>query len=326
MHTSDIVELGNKILNDDVITYNEALKLTEVSWTDVPLLAAYAHKIKVHYLGNNVDLCGVVNGRSGMCSEDCKFCSQSVYHQTNTPVYPLLSTNEIVELAKKAEADGAKRVSLVTSGKGMEKDSDFPKILSALQAIISETSLQVCANLGTISLEQAKQLASIGIKRYAHNLETSERFYPSVCTTHSYAERIATVNAAREAGLELCTGGIIGLGESWQDRIDMAFALRQLKVESVPINILNPLPGTELANVRPPKPLDILKTFAIFRFILPNVIIRPAGGREINLRDFQGSVMLSGANGLIVGNYLTFSGRDARADKQMITDAGLKSY
>lgn len=323
METPELIALGEHILTGHVITYDEAKQLTDISDADILLLTAYANKIRQHYAGNKVDLCGILNARSGMCSEDCKFCAQSVYHQTASPVYPLQSVTTLVELAKQAQAAGAKRISIVTSGKGMENDPDFEDIVAILQAIIAETDLHVCANLGTLSLSQAKQLAAIGIKRYAHNLETSERFYPEVCTTHPYAERVNTIAAARAAGLELCTGGIIGLGESWQDRLDMAFALRELGAESVPINILNPLPGTALEHLHPPQPLEILKTFALFRFILPSAVIRPAGGRELNLRDFQGSVMLAGANGLIVGNYLTFSGRDTAADLKMVTDAGL---
>ena len=323
MQLSELVALGERILAGHVITYTEAEQLTEIADTDIVLLMAYANKIRQHYCGSKVDLCGILNARSGMCSEDCKFCSQSVYHQTTSPVYPLQSAATLVSMAKQAQAGGAKRISIVTSGKGMENDPDFSDILVILKAIITETGLQVCANLGTLSFSQAKQLAAIGIKRYAHNIETSERFYPEVCTTHPYSERMNTIAAVRAAGLELCTGGIIGLGEGWQDRLAMAFALRELRAESVPVNILNPLPGTALEHLCPPPPLEILKTFALFRFILPSAVIRPAGGRELNLRDFQGSVMLSGANGLIVGNYLTFSGRDTAADLRMVTDAGL---
>jgi biotin synthase len=323
MQLSELVFLGERILAGHVITYTEAEQLTKVADADIVLLMAYANKIRQHYCGSKVDLCGILNARSGMCSEDCKFCSQSVYHQTASPVYPLQSAAALVSMAKQAQAGGARRISIVTSGKGMENDPDFADILVILKAIIIETGLQVCANLGTLSFSQAKQLAAIGIKRYAHNIETSERFYPEVCSTHPYSERMNTIAAARAAGLELCTGGIIGLGEGWQDRLAMAFALRELGVESVPVNILNPLPGTALEHLCPPPPLEILKTFALFRFILPSAVIRPAGGRELNLRDFQGSVMLSGANGLIVGNYLTFSGRDTAADLRMVTDAGL---
>jgi len=323
MNYREIFTFGESILQGHKINYEEALQLTTVINEDIPLLSAFANKIRIQFAGQGVDMCGIVNARSGMCSEDCKFCAQSVYHNTTAPIYELLNIEQIITAAKKAEQQGARRISIVTSGKGMENDADFEKIIDSLKAIMSNTSLKVCANLGTLTLDQAHRLATIGIKRYAHNLETSKNFYPSVCTTHSYEERVTTIKAVKAAGMELCTGGIIGMGESWQDRIDFAFALRELNVASIPINILNPIKGTALDNITPPSPLDIIKTFAIFRFIFPEKIIRPAGGREINLRDMQGHLMLSGANGLIVGNYLTFTGRNTAADFQMVQDAEL---
>ena len=318
-----IIALAEYILQGNQIHYEDALRLTEVAREDIPLLAAFANKIRQQFAGNGVDMCGLVSARSGMCSEDCKFCAQSVYHTTDAPIYDLRSTSEMTVAAQQAEKQGAKRISIVTSGKGMNDDPAFGKIIEGIEHILLETNLKVCANLGTLTLPQAHLLAASGIKRYAHNIETSKKFYPTVCTTHSYEERLATIQAAKTAGMELCTGGIIGMGESWSDRIDFAFALRELDVTSIPINILNPIKGTAFEDIIPPTPLDIIKTFAILRFILPAKIIRPAGGRELNLRDMQGQLMLSGVNGLIIGNYLTFSGRDATADFQMVQDAGL---
>jgi biotin synthase len=205
----------------------------------------------------------------------------------------------------------------------MEHDPDFARIAALIAEVVERSGIGICANLGTISGLQASRLAAAGLKRYAHNLETSQRFYPQICTTHPYEERLSTLLAAKAAGLELCAGGIIGLGETWKDRIDLALTLRELGVGSVPINILNPLPGTALEHQPRLSPLEIIKTFAIFRFILPDKVIRPAGGREVNLRDMQGAVMLAGANGLIIGNYLTFGGRDCGADFTMVNDAGL---
>lgn len=323
MNAKDIIALGEHILEGGSITYQEALQLTAVEKPDIPLLAAYANKIRHRFSGDKVEMCGVINVRSGRCSEDCGFCAQSAFHTTQSPVYGLLPEEDILERARAAQRDGASRVSLVTSGKGMEHDPDFPRILAGIRAIIRQTGLRVCANLGTITSSQAQALADTGIKRYAHNLETSERYYPDVCSTHPYRERLRTVRAAKAAGLELCTGGIIGLGESWQNRIDLAFALREADADSVPLNILNPIKGTALERAVPLPALDIIKTFAAFRFILPGKIIRPAGGREINLRDLQGALMLAGANGLIIGNYLTFSGRPAAHDFTMVYDAGM---
>lgn len=323
MDALKIVALGQQVLSGSAITYAEALALETIADEDVPLLSAYAHKIRHKFAGDRVDMCGIINARSGLCSENCKFCAQSVYHQTDCPTYPLLGSDEIVKRAQAIAIAGAKRTSLVTSGKGMDDDPDFPKVVEALQAILDGTELKVCANLGTLTYQQAQVLFRSGVKRYAHNIETSANFYPNICTTHSYAERISTIKAAKAAGMELCTGGIIGLGESWQDRVAMAFTLHELDVDSVPINILNPIQGTPLANQAPLAALEILKIFAMFRFVLPSKIIRPAGGREINLRDMQGSLMLGGANGLIIGNYLTFTGRNTPADFTMVQDAGL---
>ncbi|MCX7780039.1 MAG: biotin synthase BioB [Negativicutes bacterium] len=322
MRTNEIVDLGERVLAGHLLTYNEAITLASIDDTDIPLLAAYAHKIRAAFAGNGVEMCGIINARSGRCAEDCKFCAQSAYYVTEAPVYPLLDSKEIVEQAKKIKALGATRVSVVTSGKGMERDADFPRILAAIRDVIDATGLAVCANLGTISREQAIELARSGVKRYAHNLETSAQFYPSICSTHSFEDRLETLKAVKDAGLELCSGGIIGLGETWRDRVELAFKLREFNVQSVPVNILNPLKGTALENRFPPKPLETLKTFALFRFILPSTVLRPAGGRELNLRDMQGALMLAGANGLIVGNYLTFTGRDAAQDFVMIKDAG----
>ncbi|SHJ04814.1 biotin synthase BioB [Propionispora hippei] len=318
-----IKDLAEKVLDGATLTGSEALQLTDAEGSDILLLAAYANKIREHYKGPAVDMCGIINARSGTCSEDCKFCAQSAYHQTDAPVYPLLSFDELLKKAQEAQRSGATRISLVTSGRGMEGDPDFERILEIIRGITTVTGLAVCANLGTISGPQARRLAAAGVRRYAHNLETSRQFYSEICTTHSYQDRLATVQAARNAGLELCTGGIIGLGESWEDRISLALTLRELQVASVPINILNPIKGTALEKTAPLPALAIIKAFAMFRFLLPDRIIRPAGGREINLRDMQGLLMLAGANGLIIGNYLTFKGRQAADDFTMIHDAGL---
>jgi biotin synthase len=323
MSISPVVQLGERVLRGSRINRAEALALTAIPLEDIMLAAAYANKIRLRFAGNKVDMCGIINARSGCCPEDCRFCAQSVRHKTDIAAYSLLSIDELLARAKALERIGVKRLSLVTSGKGMQDDPDFDKILAAIQTLQQATSLKVCANLGTITKQQAQSLAAAGVLRYAHNLETSERFYPSICTSHPYSERFATLQAARSAGLECCTGGIIGLGESWEDRVDLALTLRELDAKSIPLNILNPIKGTGMEDITPPMPLESLLTIALFRFILPDKIIRPAGGRELNLRDMQGTALLSGANGLIVGNYLTFSGRDTAMDYRMAQDAAM---
>ncbi len=322
MDFRDVAQLGEAVLAGHRLSHDDALALTRVAAPDIPLLAAYANKIRHTFSGDGVDMCGIISARSGRCSEDCKFCAQSAHYTTSAPVYPLLDSKAIIAAARRAQVEGAKRVSVVTSGKSIGQ-ADFDTILSAIEAVIAATGLQVCANLGTVTEAQCTSLAKAGIDRYAHNLETSRRFYPAICTTHSYEERVRTANTAQAAGLELCSGGIIGMGETWQDRVELAFSLLELSPVSVPINILVPVKGTPLEERLPPTPLEVVKTFAIFRFILPDKIIRPAGGREANLRDMQGFLMLSGANGLIIGNYLTFGGRDAATDFRMVADAGL---
>lgn len=325
MDIQAISDAANKVLAGGRLDRREALTLTAAPAEDVPLLAAWANKIRARFAGEVVDMCGVVNARAGVCPEDCKFCAQSVHHQAGSPVFPLVSPAAAEVAVARLAGEGARRVSIVTSGKGMAGDGDFAGIIAILENLARRSAVDVCANLGTLGRGQAERLRETGVKRYAHNLETSERFYPKVCTTHPYGERLRTLQAAKAAGLGLCAGGIIGLGETWEDRIDLALTLRDLDVDSVPINILNPLPGTALAGQPPLPPLEIIKTFAIFRFLLPTKVIRPAGGRELNLRDLQGAVMLAGANGLIIGNYLTFGGRDSRADFIMVADAGLKA-
>jgi len=323
MDSSKIIRLGELVLEGHILSEQEAISLSDACEDDIPLLGAYANKIRAKFAGKKVDMCGVINARSGLCTEDCKFCSQSVYHQTNAQPFSLISSQEALDSITLLTKAGAERASLVTSGKGMENDPDFEHIVTLINLVATQSEINICANLGTISYSQAVFLAQSGIKRYAHNLETSQTFYPQICTTHPYRERFDTLLAAKKAGLELCSGGIIGLGESWHDRISLALTLRSLDVDSIPINILNPIPGTSLENQAPLSPLEILKTFAVFRFILPGKVIRPAGGREVNLRDMQGAVMLAGANGLIVGNYLTFGGRDIAKDFTMVHDAGL---
>jgi len=322
--TELIMTLGQKVLDGGHITMEEALTLADIPDGDLPFLMAMADKIRQKFVGDAVDLCAIVNGRSGMCSENCTFCAQSAYHKAEIKVYPLMTEEELVAAAKQAEAGGALRFSIVTSGRGMERDKEFPKIVSALQRILNETNLKVCCSLGTLSPENAKALKEAGVSRYHHNVETSRSYYSSICTTHTYEDRVNTVRNAHQAGLEVCSGGIIGLGETMQQRLEMAFELKEMGVHSVPLNILNPIKGTVLENKAPTPPREILKTFALFRFILPDRGLRTAGGREVNLRDLQSLGLMSGINGMLIGGYLTTSGRNCDMDVKMVEDMGLR--
>ena len=317
-----IMEMGEKVLGGGQLKREEATELATIPDSDLPFLFAMADKIRQHFVGDEVDLCAIVNGRSGMCSEDCTFCAQSAYHQSGVAIYPIMDESKLVEAAKTAEANGALRFAIVTSGRGMEKDAEFPLIIKALKQIQAETSLRVCCSLGTLSAENAKALKAAGVSRYHHNVETSRSHYSAICSTHTYDDRVATVKIAQDAGLEVCSGGIVGLGETMEQRLEMAFELKALNIDSVPMNILNPVKGTVLANQPSLPPRDIIKTFALFRFILPNKGIRTAGGREVNLRDLQALSLLSGVNGMMIGNYLTTNGREATADLTMLHDLG----
>jgi len=321
-YIKSITEIGEQVLKGQQITMEQAVTLSQIPDEELPFLLAMADKIRQRFVGDEVDLCVIVNGRSGKCTEDCSFCAQSMHHKAQISVYPLLSEEELVAAAKQAEASGSHRFSVVTSGRGAQQDKDFAKIVKALSRIQAETKLKVCASLGTLSLENAKALKAAGVIRYHHNVETSRSYYGDICTTHSYDDRVNTIKAAHEAGLEVCSGGILGMGESMEDRLAMAFELRNLQVHSVPLNILNPIQGTKMANQPPLLPKEILRVFAIFRFIMPHMGIRSAGGREVNLRDLQAIGLMSGLSGMMIGGYLTTSGRDSEMDLQMIKDLG----
>ncbi|MDU2066083.1 MAG: biotin synthase BioB [Sporomusaceae bacterium] len=318
-----IFSLGKKVLDGGSLTFEEAMALTEIDPIDVPILLAVANKVREKFTGNAVDTCQIVNARSGGCSEDCKFCAQSGHHEVKLEVYPLMTEDEIVAAAKKAENAGAYRFCIVTAGRGMENDADFAKILGAIRRIGQETKLNRCCSLGTLEEEHVAALKEAGITRYHHNLETSENHFSSICTTHTFEERIATIKKVKAAGLQACSGGIIGLGESWRDRVEMAFTLQELDVDSVPMNVLNPVPGTALDGQAQLPPLEILQTFAIFRMVLPGKILRYAGGKERNLGDLVPLGFLSGINGMLIGDYLTTKGRGASKDIHTVTELGM---
>jgi len=316
-------ELKKKVLAGEDITKEEAMYLVNLDESRTMELLAAANEIKNKFIGKKVDLCSIVNAKSGSCSEDCTFCSQSAHYNTGTVTYPLMVKEDILARAKEMEGSGAEHFGIVTSGRGVVSDEDFENLIEAFRLIREETSLEVCASLGTLDEKRAEKLANVGLKRYNHNLETSESYYAEICTTHTYADRVNTVKFLKERGMEVCSGGIIGLGESFEDRIDLAFTVKELDVDSVPINILNPVKGTPLDSNDPVPPMETLKTAAVFRFILPTKVIKLCGGRETNLRDLQSLSLLSGINGLLIGNYLTTEGRATAEDLQMIKDLGL---
>ena len=319
----EIQKIGDKVLEGGSVSMKEILPLLEAEGPDIIELAAVANRVRVEFNGNEIDLCSLLNAKSGKCSEDCAFCAQSAHYKTESLVYPMMDTNRIVDEAKKAQRKGTGRFCLITSGRELN-DEEFETILRALDRIRQETTLDLDCSLGTLSEERAEALKKVGVTRYNHNLETAETHFPKICTTHSFRDRIKTIEVLKDQGFSICCGGIIGLGESPQQRLELAFSLRKLGIDCIPFNILNPRPGTPLEHSEGIPPIEIIKTISLFRLVLPKGTIKIAGGREANLRDLQSLALLAGANGLIVGNYLTTPGRNAEDDLTMIRDVGFQ--
>lgn len=313
-------ELTHRIMAGGEISFEEASCLArENGINSILALVAAAHRVRQTFLGNRMDLCSVVNAKSGDCPEDCAFCAQSSHYPTDCSSYPLLSADAMVAAAKDSERIGTQRFCIVTSGKKVN-DRELDTITEALSRIRQETQLDLDCSLGCLSPSHLDELKKAGMTRYNHNLETARSHFPSIISTHAYEDRVNTIKLLKEAGIETCCGGIIGLGETAEQRLELAFALRDLDVDCIPLNILNPRPGTPLAIAEPLRPLEVVKTLALFRLILPDKTIKLAGGREANLRDLQSLALLAGVNGLIIGGYLTTQGRSAENDMQMLKD------
>jgi biotin synthase len=300
----------------------EALELF-IEAADHPwMILAAASEIREHFKGKEIILCGITNAKSGKCSEDCKFCAQSSHYKTDVPSYPLKKAKQIVAEAKEAAKNGVEFFGIVASGKRLNAKKEWVEILKAIDGLRG-IGISPCASLGIIDMEKANELKSAGLFRYHHNLETARSFFKNICTTHDYEDDIETIRAAKSAGLSVCAGALIGMGESISHRIELAETLRELNVDSVPLNILNPVKGTPLSHMKALPPMEILMTIAIFRFMLPAKDIKLCGGKEKNLRQLLPLGILSGANSLMTGNYLTTAGRDSSMDHEMILDLGL---
>ena len=282
-------------------------------------LMSRALQAKVRHRGDAFALCSIINAKSGKCSEDCRFCVQSGHYETDAPVYPLQDEAAVLEAAAEAKRIGAGHFSIVTSGRGLV-GKDLERVIALVAKIRDKVGIKVCASLGILSRQDLVRLRDAGLTRYHHNLETSKEFFEQVVTTHTFAERVETIVAAQEAGLEVCAGGIFGLGESEDDRISMAMTLHELKVDSVPLNILIPLPGTPLADVNPLAVVEILRSIALYRLIFPDLPIRLAAGRETALSDFLSSALLAGADGMMIGGYLTQRGRSPEDDHRLVAE------
>ena len=320
-----IENLKNKVFSGKNITPDEAKELMKVSVEnkeDMDKLCKAADEIREKFCGKFFDLCTILNAKSGKCSENCKYCAQSSHFKTNAQVYDLVESAKAVEEALKVQSEGAHRFSLVTSGRGLKKgDKDLEKLVNIYRDLSEKTKVSLCASHGICDEYSLSELKKAGVTTYHHNLETSRNFYPSICTSHTYDDRIETIKKAQKVGLKVCSGGIWGLGESLQDRIDMAFELQGLGILSVPLNILMPIAGTPLENVKPLDPKEILKTIAIYRFILPKAYLRYAGGR-VNLKELQEKGIKSGINSALTGNFLTTTGTTIESDKEMVRRNG----
>jgi biotin synthase len=318
MPLSELKTYGKKMGIDK----NSALSLSQLEGHEILELIAVANSQRIQSRGNRVDLCSIVNAKSGSCPEDCSFCSQSASSRTDMESYPLLSGDKILKAALSAKEQGTKRFCIVTSGRktsGKELDQICHYISE-----IRNIGLLPCATLGMLGVSELKALKDAGLHRYHHNLETSESFFREICTTHTYREKVKTIEAAKSLELSLCSGGIFGLGELWEDRIDMAFALKALDIDSIPINFLAPISGTPMGDRNLLDPLEALKIIAVYRLIMPGTEIRVCGGRPGTLRELQPYIFFAGADGLLIGNYLTTPGRDPRDDLQMMKDLGLE--
>ncbi|ACM21351.1 biotin synthase [Geotalea daltonii FRC-32] len=319
----NLEKLGERIIEGGDILVEEALELANLRGSALYPLFGAASRIKEHFVGDKVFLCSIVNAKSGRCPENCSFCAQSAHHKTDAPVYSLIDEERMVACAREAEKNGSSCYGIITSGTSIKKGEELERICNAVRRIRRETGITPSCSLGIINHETASALVEAGVETYHHNLETSRSFFPNVCTTHDYEEDVNTVRVAKKAGLKVCCGGIFGLGESVAQRIEMAYTLRELDVDSVPLNFLNPIAGTKLENAENITPMECLQTIALFRLILPTKRISICGGREKNLRDLQSWIFFAGASGTMIGNYLTTTGRAAEEDWQMLKDLNL---
>jgi biotin synthase len=285
----------------------------------LPDLIGLAHRVRLAWMGPAVEVESIISAKTGGCPEDCMFCSQSARYTTDVAREPMLPTGQLVELARQTRELGGTEFCIVVAVRGPNQRM-LEDVIAAAVAIRESVDIEVAASLGLLTPGQAERLAAAGVHRYNHNLEAGPRFFPQICTTHSFEDRVATCRLVTAAGMELCSGGIFGMGETWSDRLDLAFVLRDLGAHEVPCNFLNPRPGTPLGDTALLRPLEALKCVALFRLIIPDCVLRYSGGREVVLRDLQAYGMLAGANGLIVGNYLTTLGRNAEVDLAMLAD------
>lgn len=304
------------------ISFEDACAVADIPDADVPALVALAHRVRLATCGPEVELESIVSAKTGGCPEDCAFCSQSRRWPTPVRPEPFIDLGELVDAARRSEEAGATEFCIVLAVRGPD-ERILEQVLVAVDALHRETDLHVACSLGILTPGQARTLAAAGVRRYNHNLEASRSFFPEICSTHTWEERYETCLLVREARMELCSGGIVGMGETKRQRVELAFELRGLEPREVPLNFLNPRPGTPLGDRHLVPPLEAIRTIALFRLVFPGTVLRYAGGREVTLRELQSLGMLAGINAVIIGNYLTTLGRAPEQDLRMLADLGM---
>jgi biotin synthase len=320
LENQDFKDIAAKGISPDQAREIFAMDESEFFEKVLPLAKA----LREWAFGNEVSFCSIVNAKSGACVETCKFCSQSnTYKGAQAPLYPLMSSEEILEKAKEAEGFGATEFSIVTSGRGMSKQHELDTMVDAITKIRQSTQMETCASLGLMNREDLLRLKDAGMINYHHNIETARSYFPNIVTSHSWEEEVETVKTAKELGFQVCCGGIFGMGESVEQRIEFIFQLKEINPDSIPINFLNPRPGTPLAELHDLSPLDCLKIIAVMRLAMPKKELFVCGGREVNMKEFQNKMFDAGASGTMLGNYLTTQGRSPEQDLQLIRDQGL---
>jgi len=317
-----IDQITGRILSGEQMTGEEGRWMIRLEDDYLSWLMAGADRIRKTFRGNQIEVCAISNVRSGNCSENCSFCGQSGHHKTSAPTYNYISEDELAEQAKRARAWGVSDIGVVSKGWGVRSEKERNQLKAYMDTLAEHSDIGRCASLGAIDKETAVMLKGMGLENYHHNLESAPSFFDNVCTTHSYQENIDTINNAREVGMRVCAGGILGMGESLDQRIELAETLRDLEVESVPLNFLNPMEGTPMGNREPMQPMEILKSIATFRYMLPTAEIRIAGGRQF-LGDMQSMIFMAGASGVMIGDYLTTKGRQVDDDLKMLSDLKL---
>jgi biotin synthase len=317
-----INELESKVLSGFQLTKSDASILAKTATEALPGLFSAAERIRKTFIGDSSDLCTIINAKSGACPEDCAYCAQSSTSKSETEIFPFIGSNAILAKAREAKRSGVRRFSIVTSGRkpGIKELKEISVTIEEMRKV----GIGTCASLGLLNKEELGYLKDHGLQRYHNNLETSERFFPFICSTHRFSDKIETIEAAGAVGLSICAGGIFGMGETWQDRIDLAFTVRQLNADSVPINFLNPIKGTSLDHLSCLSVDEALKVISLVRFILPEKEIRICGGRIQTLGDFHAMIFKAGADSVMTGNYLVTTGRTFEDDLQMLKEEGLK--